>query len=429
AGGVDDESHHTAPADTRPLRQDTAAIFPAPVTRIDFETDPDGRPLVIGENVERRFIAAGFTLSTSIPGAFVSVNSYIVGGRSKQQSCATHIPLFRGEITIRFCMPGREHVPAGVHRVGLWIAYVSPNGTSIEAYDANDQRIAVVPVVGNVNDFLGVESRTPIAYIKVVPNMAIDPDYTIDDLVFDTPRPLAGSVDLAKWSVEFANGDILCCGKVDVAPEQLTLSAISVKPTAEPLVVPLAGVRSFVPPHQDAATPAGAFNVRLNDGSILRAVATAAAGVRAVRLPALALDDRTMSALWGNTTAYAEPTAKDTFKAGAIVVLANGKQQEIGEWDLLENRVGLFGDTGGISADFVHATSPVIWFRPCVQPAVACGRVLLTSGETLILQPEATATADGFSLKALDATSIHLTRGESTVSIPLSELAGLWMPR
>lgn len=170
------------------LFDDGGADFAA-ATRIDFERDPNGARLRPGMDIGRTFVQRGITLETSIPGAFVSVNEFSVRpGRGL--SCATHEPLWEGSLTIKFCVPGRPDVPAYVTRVGLWLAVIQPDGTQLEAHGPGGKVLKAIRTRREGREFLGLRSNVPIVCIRVVPNAAIDPDYSIDDLVFDRPRPL-----------------------------------------------------------------------------------------------------------------------------------------------------------------------------------------------------------------------------------------------
>src|SRR5262249_7614857 len=105
--------------------------FPPGCTEEPFEKAPDGRPLRIRDNIEKFFIGQGFVLSTSIATSPVSVNNFVVQGKSRGLSAATHQPLWEGVITIRFVQPGRESVPAAVTHFGTYIAAVMPKGTAL----------------------------------------------------------------------------------------------------------------------------------------------------------------------------------------------------------------------------------------------------------------------------------------------------------
>jgi hypothetical protein len=172
----------------RPMYYDSDDFFPEDVTRIDFETAPDGRPLHPGDSVEQLFASRGVSLSTSIKTSYVGANSYVVDGRSGHNSAATVRPVWEGDMTLRFHRPGLPHEPATVHSFGVWIAYVVPHGTTLEALDRHGDPIGHVSTRCTGSDFLGFHSDEPIAAVRVVPNRAIDPNYTIDDIEFDPPR-------------------------------------------------------------------------------------------------------------------------------------------------------------------------------------------------------------------------------------------------
>lgn len=169
---------------------DEDANFPDGVVRLDFETDAAGNKLAQGADVSGLFVLNGCTFSTSAKGSYVGIQGYEIKGRSAGNSIATQKPLYQGIITIRFCEPGDETVPATVTTVGFWTAHVSPNGTSLKAYDKDDRLIGSISTAKNDVDFLAVKSTQPIASVQVVPDVEIDPDYAIDDLVFETPRPV-----------------------------------------------------------------------------------------------------------------------------------------------------------------------------------------------------------------------------------------------
>lgn len=172
------------------IADDKDANFPKGVTRIAFDTDATGKPLKNGTDVSTLFSDQGCTFETSVAESYVGVHPYDVGGRSGGKSIATWKPLYQGVITIRFCKPGHAKIPATVTTVGFWTAHVSPGGTALQAYDKDDKLIGSVSTTKHQRDFLAVKSKRPIAYIKVVPDIEIDPDYAIDDLVFDAPTPL-----------------------------------------------------------------------------------------------------------------------------------------------------------------------------------------------------------------------------------------------
>lgn len=190
----------------RRIESDDAEVFGMNVTRINFEEDPVGKELRVGEDLSVRLAAWGCLLSTSVKDSYVAVQPFNVGGRSGVHCAATHDPIYQGTITIRFCRPGssssssessphssepsrggRFDKPAGVHSVGLWVSHVTPNGTTMRAFDKDGREIYSVKTAKDVRDFLGIHSPRPIARVEIVPDAKIDPDYAIDDLTFDRP--------------------------------------------------------------------------------------------------------------------------------------------------------------------------------------------------------------------------------------------------
>ncbi len=191
------------------IGQDLDGSFPPHVTRIDFDTAPDGTRIAAGAEVGRAYVPSGVTIETSVAGALVHADDYTVGGRSGGNSCATNAPRWEGVLTIRFHAPGRPEIPAGVTHTGLWIAAVSAGSTTLEAYDLRGAKIGEAVTVAGPNDFLAVRSSIPIGHLRVVPNVAVDPNYTIDDLVFDAPRPRDDASDADRFAVVLSSGERL----------------------------------------------------------------------------------------------------------------------------------------------------------------------------------------------------------------------------
>jgi hypothetical protein len=162
--------------------------FPATDTRVDFDTAPSGRRFGANESVERAYVVKGVSLSTSIRTSYVGVNNYVVEGRSHGRSAATVSPVWQGEITLSFNEPGHPERSAAVSRFGLWVADVLPGGTRLVALGADGSEAGSVTTTAQGAQFLGFRSDTPIHAVRVVPDKSIDPNYAIDDLVFDPPR-------------------------------------------------------------------------------------------------------------------------------------------------------------------------------------------------------------------------------------------------
>ncbi|MEQ8785472.1 MAG: hypothetical protein RIC55_04205 [Pirellulaceae bacterium] len=188
---VAEDARQDVGEETARLDADDARQFGESPTRIDFEADPSGKELMVGEDIGRRFVDRGVLLSSSVDGAIVSVETYNVGGRSGGRCAATHDPLYQGTLTLRFCTPGDAEKPAGVHAVGFWISHIAPDGASLLAFDKDGKELGVVKTNRHQRQFLGIHSRLPIARVDVVPDPEIDPDYAIDDLTFDRPTAIS----------------------------------------------------------------------------------------------------------------------------------------------------------------------------------------------------------------------------------------------
>lgn len=161
--------------------------IPADATRIDFDQDADGAATVPRTDISKAYVRLGCKFESSFKDSVIAIQPYNVGGRSGGRCAANLQPLYQGQMTIRFCKPGDADMPATVRMVGFWTSHIAPRGTSLEAYDLDDRLIGKIETTRPERDFLAIKSEVPIAYIKVVPDLEVDPDYAIDDLVFDQP--------------------------------------------------------------------------------------------------------------------------------------------------------------------------------------------------------------------------------------------------
>ena len=428
------------------IAEDVPGAFGKNATRIDFEKAPDGSQLTPGMDIGQTFVPRGFTLASSYPNSFVSVNNYNVRGPSGGNSCANQNPLWNGIITIRFCVPGQPKVAAGVTAVGFWIAEVSPNGTALEAYDAQDQRIAEIKVVKQGNDFLGVRSTVPIAYVRVVPNLAIDPDYTIDDLVFDTPHPFEFEPDPKFFAVQTRSGDRLLAravtyagGKIHVAESTVGIAQLDLDP---------ADVKLVITPENNwrvPALPTGCW-LKLKDGSILHATAPAAAaapgpdaavsGPVCSRLP-LPASAQTLVALWGEAGEFIPLPPKTVIPPGGACYVDRKGSLVFSDWKfgrkfIDEPHFTPAGDPDQRWSPVTYQTAATTWFSPDPVISPEAGRLLLLSGETIILAPSSSAAPAEtihFTLEGWTDRELVLKFGADSLRIPVSEVLVFTPPR
>ena len=280
------------------VRRIGLAEFPLDFQEEAFEKAPDGRPLRIGENIEKVFVAKGFTLSTSIATSWVSVNNFQVSGKSKGMSVATHLPLWEGEITIRFCQPGRENIAAGVTHFGCYLAAVMPNGTAMIAYDAQGRQLGIAHTQNNGHEFLGIASPVPMHRIRIVPNLANDKDYTLDDFIF-SPPVTSEAADPKKCIAQLLSGERIVCS--DVAFTQAGVRLFGMPGDLPERVVPRAELVRVNAPDKKTHVPPGIF-AELRDGSLLFARMPADKPGRPVfsHKPALFQETNHLVALWSS---------------------------------------------------------------------------------------------------------------------------------
>jgi len=164
--------------------------FPENAVLIDFDVDPDGNQILEGRDLTRVYVDRGCTLETEFEDSVIQACNYRV--HPGRRFCAgNRKPLYQGTITVRFCQPGKEDAPAGVHYVGFWIAYIEPRGSFLVALDKDGKPLGhKIHTRKRGHDYLGVYSKQPIAAVEIRLDPKIDQDHAIDNLRFDPPQPL-----------------------------------------------------------------------------------------------------------------------------------------------------------------------------------------------------------------------------------------------
>jgi hypothetical protein len=361
-----------------------ATDFPRGCIEEAFETTPDGRPLRIGENIERLFISKGFLLSTSITTSHVSVNNFVVEGKSRGLSAATHQPLWEGEITIKFIKPGHENVPAGVTYFGCYIAAVVPQGTALVAYDLQGRELGMINTERNGVDFLGVRSSVPMHRIRIVPNLSLDRDYTLDDFIFTSPQT-SESLHPEKFTAYLAGGDRIVCGDVTFAEREVRLHGL---PAGLPdRTQPPAQVLRLVGPSKGRPEqpPSTGIFAELRDGSVIRGTLPAdphAAPVFARRLKVLE-EKNNLAGLWSSD--FPRQVPKD--KTGKAAVWDREQKQwlDLTYVRLLEEIVLWKGNDGTFDARPYRKLGPLWLTLPPEGPRAGTWHVRTIQGEELVL--------------------------------------------
>ena len=400
------------------IPEDEDDLVPKNVTRIDFDRGPQGEILSPGKDIRDVFISLGCTIEPLLKESKIAVQDYNVRGRSGKFCVANHDPLYQGEMLVRFCMPGNAGVPAGVHVVGFWTAYIEPNGTALEAYDVHDRLITVVKTRNRGRDFLCVKSNTPIAYVKITTDEEIDKDFAIDDLVFDPPVTLADASDPEWLTVLLTGGERIKCRDYSRDGDKLTLNDLSVG--IDKVTVPLSDLVAIMPPggQEKTVDDDATFMAMLTDGSIVRA--TAADGeLKTTQDEVLTADG--LVALWGMDSSLTLPDDTAWPTKGAVMVVGDQNYKIITKWTLgkewIESKdLGLF--------DFTYAESPIVWFTKPPTQAKTAGMVRLAGGVRYVLDKD-----HGYTLKNWTHETVTLTKGDRTFELPQSKVLALRLPR
>jgi len=403
------------------IEEDRDELFPKNVTRINFDRGPNGEHTMVGKDIRDLYVPLGVTLHSEMPGypdAFISVEEYNVKGRSGVKCAATHDPLYQGTIVVRFCLPGNSGVPAGVHYVGFWVAYIEKDGTTLEAYDVHDRLIGSVNTSVRGNDFLALKSRTPIAYIKVVPNVEIDEDHAIDDLVFDPPVTLAEASDPRWLTVLLTTGERIKCEGLQREGDKLTLNDLSIN--VKQVEVPMEEVASIMPATESAHAPdviTTDCKVLLDDGSIVRAHG----GTTLKTAGGEAIPTEKLVALWGFGSSLTLPEDDAWPDEGALLIEDEGVYKRLPDWKLGEKwveapQLALF--------DFNYSDSPVIWFQRPPKTTERAGILRRAGGEEYVLHETA-----NYQLVDWSSEKVTLRHGKTELEIPFKQVLTLRLPR
>lgn len=170
-------------------------------TIASFETDHNGSPTVIGQDVNNAFLHQGLLLSTEMPGYMKLIKyqfKYCPIETGKRCVCPFDEQTgkrLHGNTLLSFCPPDQPNIVAGVHRVGLFLEQVEHSrDIVVEAYNIHGQMIGMVEATDQICVFAGFESNELITRIRISSNedlpeleRNIDRSYAIDCVTFDKP--------------------------------------------------------------------------------------------------------------------------------------------------------------------------------------------------------------------------------------------------
>lgn len=413
---------NTVPQTVRQLEGPDDPAFGSEARSISFDVDTEGRPLKVGDDISSRFVGDGVTFSTSAQGSFVSVNVYEVSGPSRGLSAATHDPLYEGMVTIRFSMPGNPGVPAGVESAGLWLAVVKEHGTTLQALDASGEIITEIDTTIAPSQFLGLRSETPIHALRLIPHPDIDPNYTIDDLIFTAQYPTDGLGVKDHPTLSFRNGDRVVCRAFSIEDNEIAFVPASFE--AVTLRCPLTEVQAIFAPLALKAKPMSPddYWVELTDGT--RLIVTPGEAHAISRLPGAKLESLPLAALWGATRVPSPPPPdlQWTPESGPLLVDERGARPlppaRLGErW--IEPAGAAFPN--GISS--TYADSPTIWLARPDTAASRKGQVRFPNGERLVLGGSA-----GFRFKAITTEKITVEWHGGDWTFPFTDTSAVRLP-
>jgi hypothetical protein len=358
--------------------------FPPGCVEEPFERTPEGRPLQIGENIEKLFISKGFVLSTSITTSYVSVNNYTVQGKSRGLSAATHQPLWEGEITITFVEPGHEQVPAGVSYFGCYIAAVMPRGTSLVAYDLLGRELGKIHTERHNTDFLGVRSSVPIHRIRIVPNIQIDRDYTLDDFIF-LPVRSSEFAHPSRYTVLTSGGERVLCTDVSFHKDGVRLHGLAAGlPDQHYPAGAVVRINAPRPEQTMGRTILPGLFAELRDGSLVFGAepATKHGMPMFARRPQVLKERANLAGVWNSIYPRLPPGPR----AGAVIWDEEEKRwQDISAVRFLEEVV-LWKAAGDQFAARGYRKLPPLWLSaPTAAPAPGSWHLRTIQGEDLVL--------------------------------------------
>ena len=248
-----------------------------------------------------------------------------------------------------------------------------------------------------------------------MPDPKIDPDYTIDDLVFDFPRPLAGQGVPGSYTVMLESGERLFADGVELTAGQLRAHGVTIG--IDSLDLPLSETAGVFTPSDGWQTPASESGcwVKLTDGSVLRCQSES--GLRS-RWSSLPLEAAQLAAFWGAGESYREPAVELVWRAGEAVLLEEGEPQKLGRWKL--GTRWLEASQAAATGQFTYATSPPVWLRKVPKSPAGSGLLRLVTGEELVLHEKGL-----FQLQAWTPEHVTLAHRGKQLQIDAREVLSL----
>jgi len=389
-------------------------------TRIDFDTAPDGNAVSARQKIDNLYVPVGCRFRTEKPDTYVMANQYNCGGLSEHYCAAANAPIYQGVIRIDFCIPGKSNFPAGVKFVGFYIKVVEPDGTKLEAYDGYGQLITAIKTTVKGGEFLAIRSSRPIAYLRIVPQPEIDADFAIDDLYFDTPRPLVEGGDPIVNTVVLKSGDRLQAKSISIQDRKVILSDLAF--TDKAVQLSLDDVAVLTPRKPEELPSLAPTFAQLKNGNTL-AVDIANEKITSSRFGGEPIGLDQVAAIWSNAGQLPLPPDAKVPMNGAVIMLADGplvlSQFELGEKWLtskdLQDRADL---------KFSYGDTPAIYLQMPPELPKQAGVIRTINGETLWLGEQT-----GILIKSFTDKAVEIERSGELESILFSEVNSIRFSR
>ncbi len=402
--------------------------LPPELVMVDFDYGPNGEEVQLNRSVYKDFVDSGCLFETSYDDSFIAIQAYPIEGRSGNMAAANEEPTYQGTTTIRFCMPGNENLPAGVHEVSLYVSWVSPGTTYLRAYGANGKLLGQDVTDNEGTDFLGFRSSTPIAYVQIEPTLGDggDLDYAFDDVTFDHPAPLFEAGDPKVNSVVLKNGERL--QSQVLSTQDGTMSLVGLSFGLPQLRVPLDEVAVIVPKRIAAATDDTLVVkadkrpfVQLRDGSILRPeISDDRISLSVASTTPVSLDQ--VVGLWGATTRVVVPPTKE-WKDTKAFVMHGTEPIKLSAVKLGSTWISSDGMSGLQELDFSYSTSPTVWFSAPMPREANHGLIRMRNGEEYVLSQA------GFQITSWTQHEVVVKYAEIETNIPFDQIRSLRLPR
>lgn len=358
--------------------------------------------------------------------------------------------IFSGKIRVSFCLPDLPEIPAAVDAVGFHLAIIdNPKDVVMDAYDAEGRIITRIEAGGERNQFFGLRSEIPIAFVEMKLNehlqtldRDIDKSYSLQTFRHSSPRPVATYLNYRPdYAVRLRSGEVWFVPALAWDGSALRIN--------DPVWGPMEISRAEIAAIQGPATPwrepspraSGCF-VKLADGSIFKCDPRDGLFV-SERQPSWRVRADEVEAIWFPKDELRYPREDDFSETWQVVLvfptcrwllpelkvtpreiawdarrgeirlpelLPTIKEVHARENDLVTPRFDSFSLVGSRETQ-----SPSVWFAPV--RSASQPMVLLRNGERFDLNTR-------FKLAAVDGDALELTDADGlTWKIKWSEVA------